>query len=284
MPATDSPVVVPAADPNVSPDDALLNATIVERQDLTGELAVVKVRLDAGDVADYKPGQYATLGVPPVPGTPNDAKKGLARLLMRPYSVSSSPRDRSHLEFYLALVQDGACTPQLWKRGVGERVWMTPKCKGTFTLDGVPNGMDLVTVATGTGLAPFVSMLKTFRETGRWRRFVVIHGTRLCGDLGYRAELEELASQDESVVYLPTCSREPEASDWRGFRGRVNGLMTGDALERHAGVKLDPSTCHVLLCGNPAMIDEAESDLAGRGFVPKDRDHPDGNLHFERYW
>lgn len=279
MTPTTSPTAAAAPD-----DEALLNATVTERVDLTNELAVVKVSLDAGDVADYKPGQYATLGVPPAPDSPQAQKKGLARLLMRPYSVASSPRDRSHLEFYLALVQDGACTPRLWQRRQGDRVFMTPKCKGTFTLDGVPPGVDLVTVATGTGLAPFVSMLKTFRGTGRWRKFVVIHGTRLCGDLGYRAELEHLATADESIVYLPTCSREPADGEWRGFRGRVNALLHGDALERHAGVRLDPATSHVLMCGNPAMIDEMEADLIGRGYVPKDRDHPDGNLHFERYW
>ena len=272
--------------PTTAPTDnaALLNAEVLAREDLTDELCVVKVRPDAGKVAEFKPGQYATLGVLPDPDSDQAKKKGLGKLLLRPYSVASSPRDLSHLEFYLALVQDGQCTPKLWEQQVGDRVFMTPKCKGTFTIDSIPDGKDLVTVATGTGLAPFLSMLRTFRGTGRWNRFVAIHGTRLCGDLGYRHELQQIADEDDGVFYLPTCSREPETTDWSGFRGRVNHLLNDGALRQHTGVALDPATCHVLLCGNPAMIDEVEEDLTGRGFVPKDREHPDGNLHFERYW
>ncbi len=281
MPDTTPPNDLPA-DP--SADAALLNAEIIGREDLTSELCVIKVRPDAGQVAPFKPGQYATLGALPDAGSEQAKKKGLAKLLLRPYSVASSPNDPSHLEFYLALVHDGLCTPKLWAQRVGDRIFMTPKCKGTFTLDGVPDGMDLVTVATGTGLAPFLSMLRTFRGTGRWCRFIALHGTRLCDDLGYRHELQQIADEDESVHYLPTCSREPETTEWKGFRGRVNHLLHRDALKQHTGVELDPETCHVLLCGNPAMIDEVETDLTGMGFVPKDRAHPEGNLHFERYW
>ena len=93
---------------------------------------------------------------------------------------------------------------------------MAPKPKGKFTLDGVPADRDLVTISTGTGLAPFVSMYKTYRDTGRWRRFVVVHGTRFRRDLGYRGELEALARRDETLTYLPTCSRESDGGDWLG--------------------------------------------------------------------
>ena len=267
-------------------DRSLLNATLVHRSDLTDELAIVRVRPDAG-VPEFKPGQYATLGVLPPPGSIQLQKKGLAKLVLRPYSIASSPLDSDAIEFYLARVEGGAFTPQCWTLAEGDRLFIAPKPKGKFTLDGVPADRDLVTISTGTGLAPFVSMLRTYRDTGRWRRFVLVHGTRFCRDLGYRGELEALAGKDDTLIYLPTCSREPEPEaqgDWFGLRGRVNVAVEERTFEDLVGVPLSPETCHVFLCGNPAMIDEMTELLAGRGFTPRDREHPDGNLHFEKYW
>jgi ferredoxin--NADP+ reductase len=279
-----SPEAIAAA----SPEDAkLLNATISMRHDLTPELAIMRVAPDAG-VPDFKPGQYATLGVLPEPGSDQAKKKGLAKLVMRPYSISSTPLEKGSIEFYLALVPQGQFTPRLWDLPEGERLYMAPKCKGKFTLDGVPADRDLVMIATGTGLAPFMSMYQTYRDTGRWRRFIVIHGTRFCRDLAYRAELQELAERDQSLTYIPTCSREPEPAgreaDWYGLRGRVNLVLEPAAFRDLTGVELSPETCHVFLCGNPAMIDEVTQDLVSRGFTQKDREHPDGNVHLEKYW
>jgi ferredoxin--NADP+ reductase len=277
-------------DPAVPEPDALYNATLVERQDLTDELAMVRVLPDAG-VPGYKPGQYATLGLMPDPTTElgkiQAAKKGLAKLVLRPYSLSSSPLDERGLETYLALVPDGAFTPLAWNLGEGDRLYVAPKCKGKFTLDGIPADRKLVAIATGTGLAPFVSMIRTYRETGRWQRFAIVHGVRYRGDLGYRAELEAFAEKDESITYISTCSREAEPEgqgDWFGLRGRVNVAVEEKAFNDLAGFPLDPEDCHVLLCGNPAMIDEMTDLLVARGFTPKDRQHPDGNIHFEKYW
>lgn len=286
MPAADTDAVVPAAGV-VDPEDAkLLNATLVGREQLTEELCILRVRPDGG-VPDFKPGQYATLGVLPDPDSEQAKKKNLAKLVLRPYSISSSPLDKEAIEFYLALVPEGQFTPKLWELGEGERLYMAPKCKGKFTLDGVPADKHLVTISTGTGLAPFVSMLKTYRDTGRWRRFIVVHGTRYCRDLGYKGELEELASRDETITYIPTCSRESEPTadgDWFGLRGRVNVAIEDHTFKELTGVELSPETCHVFLCGNPAMIDEMTGLLVDRGFTPKDREHPDGNVHFEKYW
>ena len=285
--ASPSPIAPDATSkPEADDHQALLNATIVRREAITDDLCVIRVRPDAG-VPDFKPGQYATLGVLPDPDSEQAQKKGLGKLILRPYSISSSPLDKDAIEFYLALVPDGQFTPRLWNVPEGGRLYMAPKCKGRFTLDGVPADRDLVTISTGTGLAPFVSMLKTYRDTGRWRRFVVIHGTRLSADLGYRHELEELAASDPSLVYIPTCSREPEPEreeHWFGLRGRVNVAVEHHTFNELTGTPLSPETCHVFLCGNPAMIDEMTGLLVEQGFTPKDREHPDGNVHFEKYW
>ena len=267
-------------------DAALLNATVIAREDLTDELAIVRVAPD-GDLPEFKPGQYATLGVLPDPDSDKAKKKGLGKMILRPYSVSSSPINATDIEFYLALVPEGELTPKLWKMQPGDRCYMAPKLKGKFTLDGIPADRDLIMIATGTGLAPFMSMVKTYRDTGRWRSATVIHGTRFCADLGYRAELEQLVARDDTIRYIPTCSREPEpdeSTDWLGLRGRVNVAIEEHTFRDLAGVELSPESCHVLLCGNPAMIDDIVGHLKDRGFTPKDREHPDGNIHFEKYW
>ncbi len=271
-------------------DAKLYNATLVSREQLTSELAIIRVTPDTG-VPEFKPGQYTSLGVLPDPdsdfGREQAKKKGIAKLVLRPYSIASSPFDKEAIEFYLALVPIGAFTPLAWKLAEGDRLYVIPKCKGKFTLDDVPATKNLIGISTGTGLAPFVSMIRTYRETGRWRRFVVVHGTRYCGDLGYRNDLETLASRDETITYIPTCSREPEPknqSDWYGLRGRVNVAVEDHTFKQLAGIDLSPETCHIFLCGNPAMIDEMTDLFVARGFTPKDREHPDGNIHFEKYW
>lgn len=265
------------------------NATLIERRDLTAALAIVKVRPDSGVTPPFEPGQFATLGMPPdeslvVPDNSPRARRGRRhRLIRRAYSIASSAHDRDHLEFYVTLVPEGKLTTKLWTVDVGDRVWMAEQCKGTFTLDDVPEGKDLVMVATGTGLAPYMSMLRTYRGTQRWRRLVIVHGVRYASDLGYRDELEALAAAEAGFSYLPTVSREPAESGWAGLRGRVQVALEPGAFEAAVGAPLDPATCEVFLCGNPDMIDELQQVLEARGFVT-DTMQEAGNLHFERYW
>jgi ferredoxin--NADP+ reductase len=165
----------------------------------------------------------------------------------------------------------------------GGRVWMDDKCDGAFTLDTVPRGVNLVMISTGTGVAPFVSMLRTYANTNRWRRLALIDCARRAADLGYREQLEALARDDESVTYLPTVTREPTDAPWPGLRGRVQPMLEPDTFDQHAGFAPDPQNTHVLLCGNPAMIDGVTTTLESRGFTAETMKQP-GNIHFERYW
>jgi len=264
----------------------VFNATITYRSDITEELAIIRVRPDSGQTPDFKPGQYSTLGLPEYDEAGNIQvnRRGKPKLIRRPYSIASSPDD-TELEFYLIVVEDGKLTPRLWELGEGDRLYMDEKCRGTFTLEPVPPGQDLVMIATGTGLAPYVSMLRTYRRTGFWNKCIVIHGTRLARDLGYRHELEQIASEEPDVIYIPTCTREPQASSWEGLRGRVHVILEPSHFTELTGDELTPEQCHIFLCGNPAMIDQCEAELSERGFSTYDRrKNPDGNMHLERYW
>jgi len=266
------------------------NATLIEREDIHEDLAVFKFRYDTGDTPGFIPGQFTTLGLvdpdapPPNPNSPATKRRRGPKLIRRAYSIASPVQIKTHLEFYIVRGVEGKLTPLLWKLKPGDPVFMDENIKGNFTLEGIPDGKDLVLVCTGTGLGPFMSMLNTCRGTGRWRRLILIEGCRYAKDLGYYDTLTKIAAEDDSVIYLPTVTREPKDSVWQGQRGRVHGFLEPDAFQEHAGLQLDPNQCHVLLCGSPQMIDQADEHLTSQGFITHDRQHPDGNLHFERYW
>jgi len=262
------------------------NTTLIHRQDVTDDLCIIRLRPDSGQVPDYEPGQSITIGLPrpPAPDSPvARPASGRPRLIRRAYSIASSPVTRDYIELYVALVGDGKLTPRLWDLHPGDRLWMDNQTKGEFTLSGISPDKDLVMVSTGTGLAPYMSMLRTYRGQSRWNRFVVIHGVRLAQDLGYRQELEQIIAEDPTVFYIPTVTREPDSSPWQGLRGRVQAALEATIYQRWVGAELDAATCHVFLCGNPDMISSVQATLESRGFVTQTRQQP-GNIHFERYW
>ncbi|MCE9591501.1 MAG: ferredoxin--NADP reductase [Planctomycetes bacterium] len=268
----------------------IFNATIVDRRDLTPELAIIRVRHDTGTVPEFEPGQFCTLGLPKeepadAPATEGPARRG-PRMDRRSYSIATPPSVRDHYELLVVLVPTGKLTPRLWTMEAGSRLWMQERADGMFTLKPIPEGKDLVMVATGTGIGPYISILRAYRDARprRWRRLVLIHGTRLAVDQAYREELEAITAQDESVRYIPVVSREPIDSQWKGLRGHVQAALEPAVFETLAGAKLDPAEAHVFLCGNPAMVTDAQALLEGRGFVADKMRGPMGNIHVERYW
>jgi ferredoxin/flavodoxin---NADP+ reductase len=258
------------------------NATVAERQDLTPELAIVKVVPDQGPAPAFSPGQYTLLGMPPDDLGDNPTPGGRPRLIRRAYSISSAANERRFLEFYVVLVEGGKLSTRLWTVPAGGRVWMDDTIRGRFTLDHAGSGADLLFVATGTGIAPFMAILRTYRDAPRWRRCVLVHGVRHVADLGYRHELEALAATTPHFVYVPVVSRAGEEG-WRGARGHVQATLFADAFEPLAGARLDPATFHAFLCGNPAMIESTRELLEARGFKHGQVDGP-GGIHYEKYW
>jgi ferredoxin--NADP+ reductase len=257
--------------------DRALNSTLVYREFVNPGLFIVRFKPDWGPIPDFEPGQFSSLGFPKPDSTPERVK-----LLRRAYSIASSPKEKETLEFFVVEVEGGALTPRLKRMEIGERIWMDPKIMGHFTLKPVPPGKDLVCVSTGTGLAPFISMLRTFRGTGRWRKMVILHGVRKAEDLGYREELEQAAREDPSVIYVPSATRDP---GWGGREGRLNALLEPAVYRELTGEELNPEQTHVFLCGNPEMIRQMQADLESRGFQEySERKCPTGTIHLERYW
>jgi ferredoxin/flavodoxin---NADP+ reductase len=138
-------------------------------------------------------------------------------------------------------------------------------------------------IATGTGLAPYISMLRTALVKDAGRRFVVVHGARYSWDLGYRAELESLARIRPNLTYLPCITRSDQDPHFRGLTGRVQTLLEQGIIEKESGVSLDPAQTHVFLCGNPDMIQSVKAILEAQGFTPDHAKEP-GSMHVEEYW
>lgn len=256
----------------------MLNATVAQRIEVTPELVIIRVKPDA-PISEFHPGQYVALGLFPESARPahfppEKEVPAAGKLIKRAYSIGSSPEIRDYLEFYIAIVPDGALTSRLALAKEGDRVFIAPKITGTFTLHDVPADANLVLVSTGTGIAPFMSMLRTPSTWKVGRKISVIHGVRYPKDLAYREELNELGSGG-ALAYHPIVSREDP--EWKGERGHLQKLF-----ERGV-IKLDPAKDHVFLCGNPAMIDEMEKLLLSQGYVVHSRKTP-GNLHLEKYW
>jgi len=250
------------------------NGRVLGRAEVGDRLAILRVRPIGAPAPEFVPGQFVRLGAWCA------GEDGGTRLEKRAYSMASSAADREALEFLIALVDGGRLTPVLWRLGAGDACWIDPQANGSFTLEHVGADKDIVLVATGSGIAPYVSMLRTYTSP-RWRRCVVVHGVRRVQDLAYREELAGWARGDARVYYLPVVSREPGA--WSGLRGRVQSVLEGGRCRELSGVELDPATCHVFLCGNPSMISDVRALLTARGFVAASP-RRGGNLHAERYW
>ena len=267
------------------------NAVVLKRIEVTPQLIILQVRPDDG-VKDFKPGQFSVLGLfreaPRVAEAdpeevPEEKRKTLVR---RAYSISSGSQRKEYLEFYISLVYSGELTPRLLALQPEDRLFVGPKMAGVFTLDKAPVDKNILLVATGTGLAPYVSMARTLSlgEGGcPIRPLAVLHGASYSWDLGYRAELEGLNAQCERFHYLPIVSRPEKDASWSGRTGRLTDWLDKPDLGEMCGFSLDPEQTQVFLCGNPGMIETAAEQLKARGYDPGTRKEP-GNLHMEKYW
>lgn len=251
-----------------SPGAPWREAAVAQVQEWAPGLRTVRLDLD---LPPFEAGQFVRLALPAGAGEEPVA---------RSYSMASAPGEPA--EFFVVLVEDGALTPRLLTFEPGERLWVDPRPAGVFTLRRVPAAATLWLVATGTGLGPYVSMLRTPEPWARFERLVLVHGVRRAEHLAYQDELTRRSAEHGGKLrYLPVVSREagPEGS----LHGRITNLLASGALEARAGEALTAERSQVLLCGNPAMVDEMRALLEARG-LRRNRPRAPGHITFERYW
>ena len=248
----------------IATDDERYNATLVRRVDQHDSLAYFWVRFDE-EPTPFEPGQYMTIGVF-VDG----------KIVQRPYSVASAPAvaGDTGYEFYLRLVNGGTFTPLLWNLPEGHRMRMIGP-KGKFLLEPEDDRTHLF-VSSGTGNAPFVSMMRHALAAGSPRRAVFLNGVSHVRDLGYRSLVAGWeASGDYPVTFVPTISRhgDPSNAGWDGRTGRVESIV--EPVFSDLGLSPDSSVAY--LCGNPDMILSAEQTLLELGL-------PETAVKKELYW
>jgi ferredoxin--NADP+ reductase len=248
----------------IDPAAPQYNATLTRRVDISDDLAYFWVKYDEEPVP-FESGQYMTTGV-----------FADGKLWQRPYSVASAPRvaGTEGYELYVRLVPIIRFTTLLWRLPVGHRMRMIGP-KGKFLLE--PNDRRThLFISTGTGIAPFMSMIRETMAEGRPRKTVVLHGCSYVDELGYREELEDL-ERDRAypLTYVPTISRpnDPRNAGWTGRTGRAEHVVREVCRDLH----LRPDQTVVYICGNPDMILNAESVLMEGGF-------PEFHVKKELYW
>jgi ferredoxin/flavodoxin---NADP+ reductase len=266
-----------------------LNAVVLQREEVASGLLILRVAPKDWALPAFKPGQYATLGLPGAAprvdfSDPDDPPVEPHKLVRRAYSVASSSAEGEYLEFFVTLVRSGSLTPRLFALRPGDPLFLGPKITGMFTLDMVRPDAHLVLAATGTGLAPYMSMLRTLLPRLQDRRIAVLHGARHSWDLGYRAELTTMQRLCPWFSYVPVVAdpaAEPVA--WNGRTGFVQEAWAAGVVEKAWPFKPTPADTHVFLCGNPLMVTGMLEHLTAAGFVEHTRKTP-GQVHLERFW
>lgn len=239
---------------------------VEHRQEWAPGLITLRI---AGEVEPFSPGQFRNIALY-IDG----------QLERRAYSMASAPA--APVEFFLNRVDGGSFSPRVFELDVGDEVLVEKKAQGFFTLAYVPPAEELWMVATGTGLAPFISMLRAGEPWQRFRRIVVVHGVREAAHLAYKEELCEAGrAHAEKLLWVPVVSREPGASGV--LHGRVTTLLESGELEREIGLGLSAERSHLMLCGNPEMIRELTALLETRG-LRKHRVRRPGHITTENYW
>ena len=250
----------------ITGDDRFYHARITKRADFAPDLWMFRIQTD-GEFR-FMPGQYATLGVE------MDGKR-----IERPYSIASAPSE-SEIEFFFELVPEGALTPRLHQLKPGDQVLMRKIPKGKFSLDSKNVRRNHLLISTVTGVAPFVSYVRTLYKDwteGRFDgtdRLYLLNGASRPWEFGYKDELSQLAQDVPWFKYVPTVSRPWEHEDWAGEIGRAD-----DVLRKYADQwGLDANNTVAYLCGHPEMIEHSKAILKRRGFTDK------GAIKEEVYW
>ena len=271
--------------------EQILNAVVTLRNEVSPWLMILQVIPDGWNFPDYVPGQITSLGLFSSASRcalaePESGVAAPDKLIKRAYSIASSPVNRDFLEFYVALVPGGALTPRLFNLKIGDRIWLSQKAVGKFTYDDsrVPKGADLVLITTSSGLAPFISMLKTHLRFPPQRRIAIIHGVRHSWDLGYRSILMAMEHLRTNLTYLPVISRpNEEPVPWKGATGHVQDVWKSGAIEKAWGSRPGPENTHVFMCGSPRMSESMLEILGQEGFKVDTKNEP-GQVHVEKYW
>jgi ferredoxin/flavodoxin---NADP+ reductase len=256
------------------PASKWLPATIVGHRQWTPTLFSLQFTVVNG-FAPFVAGQFARVGLPI-----GDEIVG------RPYSLVNPPDQLRH-EIYVIEVENGPLSPKLNALRAGDTLYVMPRANGFFSLTEIPAAQTLWCFATGTGLGPFLSMLRTPQAWVQFKTVVLVHGVRTGEELTYGAEIAAIAAAHPGAFQCVTLTSRQEnepcaAHAQHALRGRITTHIANGELERRTGCKLDANS-QIMLCGNPQMVTDAIALLEARG-LKKHRKREPGHYTTEAYW
>ncbi|MEB2326769.1 MAG: ferredoxin--NADP reductase [Pseudomonas sp.] len=246
---------------------------LLEVQTLTPSLFTLRTSRDPG--FRFSAGQFARLGV----------RKPSGCVVWRAYSMVSAPHDE-FLDFFSIVVPDGEFTSELSRLKVGDELLIDKQAFGFLTLDRFPDGRDLWLLATGTGIAPFLSILQDFQAWQRFERIILVYSVREARELAYQRLIAELPQREyleglgSKLLYLPVVTREQVPG---ALHARITTLIETGELERAADLQLTPEHSRIMLCGNPQMIEDTRAVLKSRDLNLALTRKP-GQVAVENYW
>lgn len=246
--------------------------TVLEVRHWTDDYFSFTTTRDAG--FRFENGQFVMIGL-----------ETETRPLLRAYSIASANWEE-HLEFFSIKVPDGPLTSRLQHIQPGDRVLVGKKPTGTLLISDLHPGRNLYLLGTGTGLAPWLSIIKDPETYERFDKVILTHGVRFVQDLAYRDYFERELPQHEflgellreKLLYYPAVTREPFTN-----QGRLTGLIANGRMQQTLGLTpLDPANDRFMICGSPQMLADLRTQLDNRGFQTSPRIGTPGHYVFER--
>lgn len=244
-----------------------LDATVVARTDWNDHL--FSVRFSCPEFPAFKAGQFAKVGLE-IDG----------KVLSRPYSLVNGP-DADALEIIAVPVADGLLSPKLHELNVGDKLKVMAPPTGFLVLDEVPVSRDLWLLATGTGVGPFLSILSTAQAWENYQNIMLVYAVRWLHDFAYLDLIKTWqAAYPGRFHFVPVLSRE---SGDGCLNGHIPALLAAGDIQQQVGLTINPEHSQIMLCGNPAMIEDSIQQLAKFG-LSKHLRRSAGQISMERYW
>jgi ferredoxin--NADP+ reductase len=246
------------------------NAEVLSNYRWTGRLLTLRIRTEP---MPFVAGQFVTLRLPV-------ATENGTELVAKSYSLINAP-DEDALEIFYNIVPNGKLSNALARLQAGDNLEISQPAKGFFVLDEIPAVPNLWMIATGTGLGPYLSILKTAQPWQRFQKIVLVHGVPLVNELAYTDLIQTFAAQHpEQFRFISCVTREANPL---GLEGRITTCLESGALEHMAGTQITPVDTHIMLCGNHNMLNDMKALLAQRGMQRHLR-HKPGHITTEQYF
>ncbi len=242
-----------------------LDGKVVENRRINDYLTSLIIDVDLGG---YEAGQFVRIGL-------MDGEEVLAR----PYSLVNTPGE-THLEVYFNVVDEGPLSPRLFDLRAGDDILVSNHPSGFLTVSEVPECKHLWMVATGTGIGPFLAILKSEAAWQRFEKIVLCYSVRYPVELAYRDLIDHIrATRGDQFHFVPIVTREAHPG---ALGKRVPALLQDGSLEQHAGIGLNADDSHVMMCGSSNMISDVSEALASRDMRKHRRSNP-GHFTTEKY-